>query len=272
VRIVVDDPELVFSSSQELDTHLVGGFCLAALRLSAEIKGFKVIAFLKTHVYHPVSHSMEDLSKYPMHMARLSWTIGELESLVARRLDSSGLKWTDVFDCKDEDTARNVLKVVANKLRNGPRDLLFWLDLALNRAVGRKVKKQDFEETRRVASDQAFKEMESAHYASYEMLGSVIRAIFEGCSSKEFTPLELKQHVQNLMVTDTRLRAYSVLPWMQRVSSETLPRILFEVGALALRWKSQTIPPYRPEYDQNTFETAETVLLTPALAATVESN
>jgi len=32
LSIVVDEPEQVFSTSRELDTHSIGGFCLAALR------------------------------------------------------------------------------------------------------------------------------------------------------------------------------------------------------------------------------------------------
>src|SRR5262249_51153632 len=47
IRIVVDDPEQVFSASRELDTHLVGGFCLAALRLSQRIRGLKIVVLLK---------------------------------------------------------------------------------------------------------------------------------------------------------------------------------------------------------------------------------
>ena len=54
LSIVVDEPEQVFSTSRELDTHSIGGFCLAALRLSEANPNLKVIPLLKTHVYYPI--------------------------------------------------------------------------------------------------------------------------------------------------------------------------------------------------------------------------
>jgi hypothetical protein len=271
VRIVVDDPELVFSASQDLDMHLLGGFCLAALRLSVAIKGFKVVALLKTHVYHPVRESIEDLSKYPDHTTRLAWTDDELLSLVERRLKATAVRWSDVFDGGEQE-GRALIQYMVGLLRNGPRDLLRWFDLALQQSAGRKLQRSHIVDTFDKLSRDSLKEMESAHFVRYEKLGSVVRAIFSSKPGKDFTRQELLDHLQTVLVKDRRIKSLSGLDWMQRESSDSLPQTLFEVGALALRAKSRLILPYHPDYDQDAFEGADRFVLVPGLAAAVTTS
>jgi hypothetical protein len=122
IRIVIDDPENVFSASNELDVPLVGGLCLAALELADLIPNLKVIVLLKTHVYYPVVSRVDDLRGYPDHMGRLSWDVDTLTSVVNDRLRWTQTKWSDVFE-PDEAAGRRLVRDMCGKVRNGPRDL-----------------------------------------------------------------------------------------------------------------------------------------------------
>ena len=94
IRIVVDDPEYVFSVGRDLDVHMLGGFCLAALALSNAIPTLKVIGLFKSHVYYPVVERIPDLSNYTDHMTPLCWNEDELVLLIDSRLKSSSTNWT----------------------------------------------------------------------------------------------------------------------------------------------------------------------------------
>ncbi len=141
VRIVVDDPEQVFSASRSLDEDLVGGFCLAAIRLSDAIPNLKIIGLLKTHVYQPVLRSVDDLTRYPEHMIRLRWTPDELLELLQRRIMAEHQKWTDLFEKSEADSRGLIRSELKNITRNGPRDLLRTLDLAFQKSrTGRELR------------------------------------------------------------------------------------------------------------------------------------
>jgi hypothetical protein len=272
IRIVVDDPELVFSDSQDLDPHLVGGFLLAGLAVSREVPNFKVIAFVKTHVYHPVRDAIEDFSKYPDHQSRLGWTVPELEQVVGRRLKWANTSWRALFSAKDEKGAFAQAAKMAQEIRNGPRDLLRWLDLSLQKSPHGAITSDHLTASKRQMSKDSLKEMESAHAATYPKVGAVVRAVFGSSTDKQFTRATLHQHIAKLLVGDERLKALSTLTWMQRQSSDTLADVFLEVGALGIRGRSNTILPYSPQYDQDAFEEASAVFLVPVFREAVTVN
>jgi hypothetical protein len=266
IRIVVDDPEQVFSASRELDAHLIGGFCLAALRLSGLIPGFKVIALLKTHIYYPILYSVDDLSKYPDHMGRLCWSKDELVSVIGDRLKWAKAKWEDVFE-GTEVQARQCVKSMCENVRNGPRDLLRWLDLALQSTKGGKITLKSVEATKKKMSLNSLYELQSAHSDNYSRIEVVLETIFGRTPDHSFKPTELRQHIQNLLMKDREMMGlHKSLPWMQRENSKTFPTVLFETGSLSLHSGSRSILPYEEGYDTEALNAADHIALVPALA------
>lgn len=265
VRIVIDDPEHVFSATKDLDTHLLGGLCLAAIGLRRAIKNFKVVIFLKTHVYHPVAAAMEDLSKYPDHMVRLTWTRPELLTLIERRLSAASLRIEDLFKAKAATDGKQIIEQMVPNIRNGPRDLLRWLDLALLASNDSPVTMAHINGVAGKASRDAFVEMERAHFESYPQLGSVVKTIFKAKPSQQFSHREFAEHIRDLLINDKDMQALSNIPWMQRQAASTLPFVLFEAGALAFRNDSETTLPFEENYDLVNFQSAASLFLTPAL-------
>jgi hypothetical protein len=264
IRIVVDDPEQVFSASRELDTHLVGGFCLAALRLQDAIPGLKVIALLKTHVYYPTLMAVDDLRKYPDHMGRLSWNKDELARVVADRLHSAKVTWADIF-LGNETEARRLLSSMGDEIRNGPRDLLRWLDLGLQARKNGKIDERMVKSTKKAMSLDSLGEWESAHGDAYQKISAVIRAIFGKKPKQRFSLPELKAHIQGLMLNDDEMKTLTNLPWMQLETSATLPDLLFKAGALVFESNQHDVLPYQEDYDERQFARADHIGLVPLL-------
>jgi hypothetical protein len=269
IRIVIDDPENVFSATNELDVPLVGGLCLAALELAKLIPNLKVIVLLKTHVYYPVLSRVDDLRGYPDHIGRLSWNEERLTSVVQGRLRWTGTKWTDVFT-GSESEARTMVQDMCRKVRNGPRDLLRWMDLTLQLAGGGKVSKSTVEKARKKSSLDALAELEAAHAETYPKIGAVLRIVFRGNGDRNFALHELRKTVEGLWLKDPEMMALTKLPWMQRESAFTLPELFFRVGALALCNGKHPVLPYEDEYDVATFESCSHLSLVPALTESLK--
>jgi hypothetical protein len=263
IRIVIDDPENVFSATNKLDVPLVGGLCLAALELSQLIPNLKVIVLLKTHVYYPVLSRVDDLHDYPDHMARLSWDEESLVSAVDSRLKSSGTKWADVFS-GGEQAGRSLVKAMSQNIRNGPRDLLRWIDLSLQSAAGNKISKDTIDKTRTKSSRHSLGELESAHADLYPEIGEVLKIVFRNKGDHKFTLSELKEHIKTLQ-NDQEMRAAWKIRWMQSVTASMLPDLLFKVGALALWMGTQITLPFEEGYHSANFESCSHVSLVPAL-------
>lgn len=269
VRIVVDDPEQVFSAGRVLDTHLIGGFCLAAIRLAQAIPNLKIIALLKTHIYQPVLRDVDDMRKYPDHMSRLQWTADELVQLVERRLRATKTRWTDVFEGSEAQGQALVSNDMAKVSRNGPRDLIHHIDLALRLAGSGKLGPKELQRSRRDASVDSLGELESAYSSQYPSLGDVVRAIFRDSPQAAHDLRKMALHVQTLLIKDPDMKALSRLRWMQHQTSQTLPNLLFETGVLALECKGAWILPYEKAYTSDAFKGATTVRLVPALVDAV---
>ena len=264
IRIVIDDPENVFSATNKLDVPLVGGLCLAALELSQLIPNLKVIVLLKTHVYYPVLSRVDDLHDYPDHMARLSWDTEGLESAVSNRLKWSGTKWADVFS-GGEASGRSLIKAMCQSIRNGPRDLLRWIDLSLQSEAETKISKNTVDKTRTILSRHCLGELESAHADLYPGIGEVLKIVFRSKGNHKFKLSELKEHIKTLLVKDREMIAAWKVRWMQGVTASMLPDLLFKVGALALWMGPQIVLPYEEGYRSANFESCSHVSLVPAL-------
>jgi hypothetical protein len=269
VRIVVDDPEQVFSASRTLNEELVGGFCLAAIRLSDAITNLKVIALVKTHIYQPVMISVDDLTRYPRHMIPLQWTNDELIELVNRRLKGEKQRWVDVFEGSEAGAKTLIRTEIKQMSRNGPRDLLRTFDIGFQVSSNGKIGKTQLSEAHQSASQDSMDELTSAYNSLYPQLGDVVRAVFHDFEHHSFKVKEFRDHLQNLMINDQDMKALSRLKWMQSRTSKTLPAVFFETGVLALESSGNMTLPFEGGYTLDAFRRAQSLKLVPSLAPAV---
>jgi hypothetical protein len=264
IRIVVDDPEQVFSASQQLDPHLVGGFCMAALRLSADIPRLKVIVLLKTFVYYPLLRVVTDFGKYPDSTGSLSWSEEELADVIERRADWAGVRLQDVFN----GAPRALVADMASEVRDGPRDLLRWVYYALQQAGEGKAGRAEVDAARDSMAAGCLTELTSSFQAEYEDLEVVLRILVAELGGKRVPLSELREHIRSVRLENDELKELGRrLQWLQRATASTLPVVLLRAGALVLESDGRQTFPYQAGYTEKALEQADKVGLVPAVAA-----
>jgi hypothetical protein len=269
VRIVVDDPEQVFSSGPMLNAHLVGGFCLASLSISSSLPNVKMLVLLKKHIYRALISEISDLDQYPLHAGILSWSEDELVEMVSRRLTWANAKWTEVFDGPNA-WGRETVKHMAEKVRNGPRDLLHWLYLAMRKSEGRLLTQDDIDRAMTGAATVSLQVLESAFSSQYEGVASVVNAIFSPYPNLDLSPSDLERHIGEILDADPKtdmLRRR--FPWLQAETPRSLLEIFLHIGVLKLTVNDRYILPYNAQYDASHLEGADTVSLVPLIASAI---
>lgn len=265
VRIVVDDPEFVFSAAQELDVGLIGGFFHAALGISRQIPQLKVIVLTKPQVFDPVERRTPDFDKYPDSRVDLSWTRDELVELISGRLQWARTEWTQAFAMPETKARAFLASRVCDGIRNGPRDLLRWVALARTHAQADQVAEASFEAVRKETAKYSLKSLGQSFEALYPRITDVVATIFRQEPSRCYKLAELRGHIETLLAKDPTMIRLANSPWMQQETHYTLPELLLRVGGLALGVGKRLILPYEREYSAEQFEAADYVRLVPSL-------
>jgi hypothetical protein len=262
IRIVIDDPELVFLAGPHLDTHLLGGLFLAAHELSDELPGLKIVILIKTHVYSPIVHEIADLvDKHPRGVVRLSWTGSELAQVLVNRLRWAEAQWDEVFD----GDRGELVEYLLGRLRSGPRELLHWIGLAADRTGGGRIDHAAFEACRPEMAAYSLNTLGAAFSESYPEAIRVLQQLFRGDRDRRFTPGELVEHIEKLKVSDPALRSLWTMDWLSTHTPRTLLGVLFETGSVALESGGELILPFDRRNDPDHYQRADRLLMTPAL-------
>lgn len=272
MRLVIDDPENVFTASSELDKALLGGLWLAAARITRRSANLKVIVLMKTHVWDFVRTNTPDLDQYPDSDCRLSWSSELLKGLISKRLehffDIPLDKWEETLfgGTSNSNLVNQFFNILFQNIRNGPREMYRWLYLAAKRAEneGRKnITQSDLKSELRTLSYWAFNTFNTTHSEEFMDVGAVVRAIFKDDPDRERTPKALEEHIRQLILKDPEFQSLNNLKWMQSLTSDTIPHVLFRSGVVALRVEDSMILPYMEDYTEDSWRDADTVSLVP---------
>ncbi len=112
-------------------------------------------------------------------------------------------------------------------------------------------------------SSDSLGEFESAHNSSYPKIGAVLKVIFRDDPQHKYSLAELKGHIKNLLIKNSEMKALSKMTWMQFETNQSIPKLLFETGAIAFEFKGRVILPYEEGYDNENFEAATSIFVVP---------
>lgn len=270
VRIVIDDPELIFSEIRELDTHFLGGLFLAALDLSERISNLKIVVLLKSHVFFAVMKGFEDYDKHPWSHLRFSWSRQELIDVIERRMKWAGIDWPGIFPGGNREDCRSLLlKKVCPYLRTGPRELIYWIETAIATSDNVISKSNSLDRSRRALAKYSLESLVRSHNEQYPRISEVIAQVFRGRTTENLSHAQFTEHVSTLKANDEDFRSLWRLAWLQTETPRTLAEILFKVGGLALVSEKRLVLPFEAEYQEDLFDAAEAMRLAPALAQAV---
>jgi hypothetical protein len=120
IRLVIDDPEAIFSADEQLNENLVAALVIAADELNAEVNNFKSIVLIKPNVLQALRRVDEFPNLQPDIQVRLSWTDDELKEVIRLRAKAANVKLKDIFLVDPEPG----LTKITQDSRSGPRDVL----------------------------------------------------------------------------------------------------------------------------------------------------
>jgi len=183
INIVTDDADRIFGG-ESLNKHLLGGFILGCSDLKNEIDGITIVHIVKSHVKELLDSIEEFTNRSTRLTTYISWSDAELVELLKKRLKYSKLQWNDVFSISKED----FVEVVSPRLRNGPRDLLRYVDLILQRKVfGEKIGKADFDDVADDYRELAYQQMQVVYGDVFSNVGEFVRELFKGSKTLDLS-------------------------------------------------------------------------------------
>jgi hypothetical protein len=94
------------------------------------------------------------------------------------------LKWQDVFTISEAE----FIEIVSPRLRNGPRDLLRYLDLILQqKSFGEKIEKHDFDDLADDYRQLAYQQMQVVYGDVFSNIGEFVRELFKGSETLDLS-------------------------------------------------------------------------------------
>lgn len=282
-RVVIDDPEYVFSLTKDININIIAGLVHAAIEISKEHENIKVNVLLNRYFYDKLLHVFKHPDHYPWAYQSLHWTCDLLKTIIEERLDwamdlegkdRKVPKWKHLFSYKNENELDKIFEYLSLRVRNGPRDLLLWLGLAYESALqeSREISLRDIKGKEKAYSSDALIYYGATYYEHYPNLVNVIGSIFETDPSKIYSAREFSNHLQELLLDNPQKPSdfsslRENLTWLKSISIARLPALLFELGAICFgesKDLTKMILPYSEQYTAENFNSAKYVTLVPA--------
>ena len=240
VEVVTDDADRIFGGNV-VDKHLLAGFILGCGDLKRQIDGLSVVHILKSHVKELLFTIEEFTNLSTRAIQYIAWEPEELLKLIQRRLEFAEIEWTDVFGC----TRTQLMEFLVPKLRNGPRDLLRYIDIVLQgKKLGEKMSLRDFESKEQDYKLLAFQQMQVVYGDVFNNIGDFVRELFK--KKGELTLAAFKEEYEKMRMESRP----SALIYNQTSFSDHKEafKSITESGCVDLSDAEEWIPPYREKY------------------------
>lgn len=241
IRIVVDDPEALFSTSEQLNENLVAALVIAAAELNQRVHNLKIIILIKPNIYRALRR-VDEFPNLPSNSStKLFWSREELLDVVKLRADAADFDLSTILNPKDKKLTQRLL----TEVRNGPRDLLRRFEIFLSEFSDGSMTSKRLDFLAEHYARSCYEQIESAYERQYPRLANFVLALF--ASSPHFmTRKEFRQRVDTVIATGDDLPRFKDTDWLRDVSG--LYDLLIDFGLTALKVGDQTFLPYQREF------------------------
>lgn len=245
--IVIDDIDTVFTSDDDKSSlRFVEGLIYSASDLS--IRNFKkkvwIILLLRSEIYEELTRMATDLDKEVFYFWEIVWDDNSLKKCLAERIRwaanaEKGLPiweyWSMLFDSKNEKSTTSLQSYLIERLINGPRDLLFLVDLARETAYSKKatkIKLSHIKESETKYGKQKLLQITSNFQRIYQDIDKVIDRLFRG-KKQVYTREELEAQINNDLLTNPGARDdFRHLLWLRTCTSYLFIDIIYKIGVI----------------------------------------
>jgi hypothetical protein len=261
VRLVIDDPDRLFSAGAELDAQLIAGICMAAYELSKATPNLKVIVLLKSHAFGAI-RKIDEMNNMPADVVTtLHWQRKELRDVIAERARFSNVSLDSVFGEK-EFCPDNLDSPLYGLSRNGARDCLRRIELCLKASPRKKVGSKEMEATLRSYATKCRDQMKGVYDGQYPGIFELVEALFSANPDKVFSTKELQNLHQHLILNNEELTELFKERWARQWP--TFKAALIESGSIAFMHEDDIILPYEEKYYSDEADTMFNYALVPA--------
>ena len=170
----------------------------------------------------------------------ISWDSAELIRLIEARLAYAALRTEDVFEAPLTD----IVDLLAMEIRNGPREILRYIEIILKSGDGAKVSLAAMRASRSKFKRAARQQMEAVYGSIYEGIEPLLTSIFEG--SADLTYDEFRTRFMALRMSSQPASVNYADPWLK--GADRAFRALIEAGAVDVHTEEGWKRPYEAGY------------------------
>lgn len=240
LRIVIDDPDRLFSRGSTFDPHLLAGYILGTNQVASELDFVQFIHILKSSVYDTL-RDVEEVANLPYdYFGYIGWSREELGDLVASRLKFSGADEVEIFS----PSAAGSVDRIAELIRNGPRDLLRYLEIILKSSPDAVITNSNIDRQADAFKDEARRQMETVYAGIYDGVERFLGMMFQ--DRTELPIREFETRYQKLRLASDPGGVDFRSTWLR--SGPKALRALIDTGAIDVQLHGKWIKPFEPEY------------------------
>ncbi|WP_454761723.1 P-loop ATPase, Sll1717 family [Caulobacter segnis] len=240
IRIVIDDPDRLFTFNGKGDSDLLAGYILGTNEISKSLRYVQFVHIIKSNVYQELS-TVEEIANLPHdYFDYISWNQEELEKLVESRMSYAEIDQNEVF----ADPMAESMGILAEQIRNGPRDTLRYLEIILKSSLDAKVSLETISGTNGKFKRAARQQMETVYSSLYEGIEPFLGAVFGSKSELRYS--EFRDSFLSLRMSSQPAGVDYGNDWLK--SADRAFRALIEAGTVDVKTEEGWKRPYEAGY------------------------
>ncbi|RYG58095.1 MAG: hypothetical protein EON56_00720 [Alphaproteobacteria bacterium] len=240
IHIIIDDPDRLFTKGTSFDPHLLAGYILGTNYISARFPFVRFTHVVKSSVFDTLQ-DVEEMANLPYdYFNYVSWSKAELIDLMRSRIAYSGADPEDLF----EDPMGFSVEVFQTKIRNGPRDILRYIEIILKSGPDAKVSEQTIANHSAAFKQEARRQMSSVYGSLYEGIESFSEYIFSDAAT--ITVESFYGLFQRARLESKPSGVNYGQPWLK--SAERALRALVDAGLIDVRAGTEWVRPFEETY------------------------
>lgn len=259
VRLVIDDPEAIFTTADaSVNENLVAALCIASHELQKKIPNWKCIILIKPNILRPLRR-VDEFASIPLNSrVKLTWTDKELKSVLLKRAEAADISLRDAFLTDPE----RALDLIVADSRTGPRDALRRLELHFDAYPNDPVTPQNLERSIGTYSDACFDQMVAAYDRQYPGLSRVALMIFEGKQTR-ISKVDIDARLDQMIASSKEILTYKDQQWARDAAH--LADLLLQFGLVAVEVDREIHLPYHSTYAEAGAQQGAVFVSLPAL-------
>lgn len=240
IHIIIDDPDRLFTKGTSFDPHLLAGYILGTNFIASRFSFVRFTHVVKSSVFDNLQ-DVEEMANLPYdYFNYVSWSRSELIDLIRARISYCGADAADLF----EDPVNFAVDIFLTKIRNGPRDILRYIEIILKSAPDAKVSEQTIVEHAAAFKQEARRQMSSVYGTLYEGIESFSEYIFADAAT--ITVESFYGLFQRARLESKPSGVSYGQPWLK--SAERALRALVDAGLVDVRTGTDWVRPFEETY------------------------